>query len=92
MSPGEGLPSSSPLVKGVTKVCPLLRASNEHILIVRVLRARRTSERSLSFFPHLHQRTAWLNPLTARIQRGPSEAARCASKGDQAGRPLPSLC
>jgi 1-acyl-sn-glycerol-3-phosphate acyltransferase len=34
------------------------------------------------------KRRAWLNPRTARVQRGPSEAARCASKGDQPGPPL----
>jgi hypothetical protein len=31
--------------------CPLLRASNEHILIVRVLRARRAPGRSLPILP-----------------------------------------
>jgi hypothetical protein len=36
-----------PLFKGSVRRCPLLRASNEHIPIVRVLRARRAPGRSL---------------------------------------------
>jgi hypothetical protein len=36
-----------PFSKGSGQGCPLLRASNEHILIVRVLRARRAPGRSL---------------------------------------------
>src|SRR4029077_2123034 len=59
ISPGRG--PSNPLHLSLREWpgCPLLRASNEHILIVRVLRARRAPGRSLLFPPHpreqLHQ-------------------------------------
>ena len=43
----EGLPVSSIVLGGSGRGCPLLRASNEHILIVRVLRARRAPGRPL---------------------------------------------
>ena len=39
-------PTSHTSHKGSGRGCPLLRASNEHILIVRVLRARRAPGRS----------------------------------------------
>ena len=65
---------------------PSLRASNEHGFIVRVLRAKRAPGRSLpsptsspiSLFGGWPVRSP-----TARVQRGPSQAARCASTGDQ---------
>ena len=41
MSPGEALPTFLTLPSGELPNCPSLRASNEHILIVRVPRARR---------------------------------------------------
>src|ERR1043165_1989107 len=41
------IPSSAPHISGSGRGCPLLRASNEHILIVRVLRARRAPGCSL---------------------------------------------
>ena len=43
----EGLPIPFTSLKGSGQGCPLLRASNEHILIVRVLRARGAPGRSL---------------------------------------------
>src|SRR4026209_536017 len=45
--PSKGLPTLIVFLKGSGRGCPLLRASNEHILIVRVLRARRAPGRSL---------------------------------------------
>ena len=42
----ENLPTPHTSHKGSGRGCPLLRASNEHILIVRVLRARRVPGRS----------------------------------------------
>ena len=61
-------------------------------------RARSASKKDIwPFSLYLHpisltlKRRAWLNPRTARVQRGPSEAARCASKGDQPGPPLITL-
>jgi len=45
----ENLPTPHTSHKGSGRGCPLLRASNEHILIVRVLRARRAPGRSPSF-------------------------------------------
>jgi len=42
----ENLPTPHTSHKGSGRGCPLLRASNEHILIVRVLRARRAPGRS----------------------------------------------
>ena len=48
ISPSEGLPILPTSLKGSGQGCPLLRASNEHIPIVRVLRARRAPGRSLS--------------------------------------------
>jgi len=42
----ENLPTPHTSHKGSGRGCPLLRASNEHILIVRVLRARRAPRRS----------------------------------------------
>jgi hypothetical protein len=45
--PGEGLPISFAFLGGSGRGCPLLRASNEHFLNVRVLRARRAPGRSL---------------------------------------------
>ena len=42
----ENLPTPHTSHKGSGQGCPLLRASNEHILIVRVLRARRAPGRS----------------------------------------------
>src|SRR6185295_20193809 len=42
-----------PLFRGSGRGCPQLRASNEHILIVRVLRARRTPGRSPDSFTEL---------------------------------------
>ena len=48
----ENLPTPHTSHKGSGQGCPLLRASNEHILIVRVLRARRAPGRSpLPFSP-----------------------------------------
>ena len=47
MSPGEGLPILITSRQGSGQGCPLLRASNEHIPIVRVLRASRAPGRSL---------------------------------------------
>ena len=41
----ENLPTPHTSHKGSGRGCPLLRASNEHILIVRVLRARRAPGR-----------------------------------------------
>jgi transposase len=38
-------------LRGSSQGCPLLRASNEHIQIVRVLRAKRASGCSLHIFP-----------------------------------------
>ena len=51
--------------KGSGRGCPLLRASNEHILIVRVLRAKRAPRRSLPILP-----------LQSAVQGMPREAAR----------------
>ena len=51
MSPGEGLPILFISLQGGGQGCPQLRASDEHILIVRVLRAKRAPGRS--FFPPL---------------------------------------
>ena len=45
--PGEGLPILITSRQGSGRGCPLLRASNEHIPIVRVLRAKRASGCSL---------------------------------------------
>ena len=42
----ENLPTPHTSHKGSGRGCPLLRASNEHILIVRVLRARWAPGRS----------------------------------------------
>ena len=47
MSPGEGLPILFISLQGGGQGCPQLRASDEHILIVRVLRAKRAPGRSL---------------------------------------------
>ena len=46
----EGFPVSYISLGGGGQGCPLLRASNEHILIVRVLRARRAHGPSPLFF------------------------------------------
>ena len=46
LKPPTFLPSPPLIRKGSGRGCPLLRASNEHILIVRVLRARRAPRRS----------------------------------------------
>jgi len=43
---GEGLPTPYTYLKGSGRGCPLLRASNEHFLNVRVLRARMAPGRS----------------------------------------------
>jgi hypothetical protein len=63
ISPGEGLPIPYAFLGGSGRGCPFLRASNEHILIVRVLRARRAPGRSLLFL---------LKPRVARA-RGSSQ-------------------
>jgi len=59
ISPGEGGPISFISREGSGQGCPLLRASNEHIPIVRVLRARRAPGRSLPIL---------LRPRVARAQ------------------------
>ena len=41
MNPGEGIQISSTLPLGEQPDCPLLRVSDEHRFIVRVLRAQR---------------------------------------------------
>jgi len=46
----KGRSDSLYFLGGSGRGCPLLRASNEHILIVRVLRARRAPGRSLPSF------------------------------------------
>jgi hypothetical protein len=46
----EALPTPYTSLSGSGRGCPLLRASNEHIPIVRVLRARRAPGRSLTIF------------------------------------------
>jgi hypothetical protein len=46
-------------LRGSGRGCPLLRASNEHILIVRVLRARRAPGHSLSSFRFRAPRKGW---------------------------------
>lgn len=67
----------------------LLRASTEHILIVRGLRARKLAAR-LAFTPHdeifsvtfsfSHLVAGWTGVTSsARVERGPSQAARSAS-------------
>src|SRR6266850_4243472 len=69
---------------------PFLRALNEHCLTVRVLRARRivwplppfpSSFPSLKGSGNSNEGMVGLSS-TARVQRGPSQAARCASKED----------
>jgi len=45
--PNKDIPIPPASLKGSGPGCPLLRASNEHIPIVRVLRARRAPGRSL---------------------------------------------
>ena len=47
INPGEGLPISYASLGGSGRSCPLLRASNEHCITVRVLRARRAPGRCL---------------------------------------------
>ena len=78
----------------------LVRALTEHILIVRGLRARKLAARLTS----LHRTTIFQllplshsqagseeKPSTARVERGPSEAARSASKeGSPHCQPLTS--
>ena len=59
ISPGEGLLIRKPRL-GSGQGCPLLRASKEHFLNVRVLRARRAPGRSLPFL---------LRPRVARAQK-----------------------
>ncbi len=60
-----------------------LRASNEHRFTVRVLRAKgHTGFPNLSFSLSPYRGWSVWSP-TARVQRGPSQAARCASTGDQ---------
>ena len=68
------------------QVAPPLRVSNEHILIVRVPRARGAIWLPDRPFFAPSKRVTGL-PFTARVQRGPSEAARCASKK---GKRLPA--
>ena len=60
MSPGEGLPILFISLQGSGQGRPLLRASNEHLLSVRVLRARRAPGRSLPIL---------LRPRVARAQK-----------------------
>ena len=80
---------------GSSLVDPRLRASNEHILIVRILQARRmacvtapSSPSKLAGFPFTGGWPAWAP--TACLQRGPSQAARCASKEDHQSPSPPS--
>ena len=60
ISPGEGLPIFFTSLQGSGQGCPLLRASNEHRFIVRVLRARRAPGCSLLIL---------LRPRVARARR-----------------------
>ena len=59
-SPSEGLTIPTTYLQGGGQSCPLLRASNEHSFIVRVLRARRALGRSLLIL---------LRPRVARAQK-----------------------
>ena len=105
-SPVQREPSnySLPLFWGSGQGCPRLRASNEHILIVRVLQAKRAPGRpphpsqaarsaSKENMPALSPSSSFLQEgglhwsPTARVQRGESATARCASTGDQSGLP-----
>jgi hypothetical protein len=54
-SPGEGLPILYTSLWRSGRGCPLLRASDEHSFIVRVLRARRAPGRSSLVLPIFHQ-------------------------------------
>ena len=73
ISPGRVVRFSIPLSEGVAQGCPLLRASNEHIPIVRVLRARRASAPSFPFPSYLAhsliKRVAWVGSPTAHVER-----------------------
>ena len=77
---GEGLPTPYTYLKGSGRGCPLLRASNEHFLNVRVLRARMAPGRSgltLSLFrewrlidlPLRASNEGLLRPRVARAQK-----------------------
>ena len=69
--------------------CRSLRASNEHILIVRVLRARKTSSRSLSFLTHFQEDGLAESPNCARPTRAFGGRA-LREQGGSARPPSPS--
>ncbi len=74
---------------GRASVVVPLRPSSEHILIVRTPGAvGHTGFPNLSF-PFLGG--GLVESPTARVQRGSSETARCASKGGSPGHPLSLL-
>ena len=63
---------------------PSLLALSDHRFIVRALRAQTTFwPLQFSLSPPPYWRTGLGLPKTARVQRGPSEAARCASTGSR---------
>ena len=81
----EGFPILSTSLKGSRQGCPLLRASNEHIPIVRVLRARRAPVCSLFssfliYFSFPAGRPV-LSP-TARVERAPFLLSPYLNKGE----------
>src|SRR4029078_9998066 len=73
-------PTSHTSHKGSGRGCPLLRASDEHILIVRVLRAKRAPRRSL---PHPFEAAR-----SSSKEPRPAEAVRCASTDSRLSTPI----